>query len=74
MNPKTAIDALIAAGMTEAEIASATGTHQTTINRIRRETLEPRYSVGQALVTLAEAKASDSERPAEESPEARDAA
>lgn len=44
--------------MTEQAIGSAVGVTQPTINRIRRDLMQPTYEVGKALVDLAAAKAS----------------
>lgn len=55
MSPSTAIDRLRAAGLTEQAIGAAVGARQSTINRIRRQQMQPTYEVGKALVDLAEA-------------------
>jgi hypothetical protein len=52
MNPSDAISALIARGETEASIASAVGSSQPTINRIRHGQT-PAYPLGRSLVELA---------------------
>ncbi|WP_189720954.1 hypothetical protein [Stenotrophomonas maltophilia] len=41
--------------MTEQAIGSAVGVTQPTINRIRRDLMQPTYEVGKALVDLAAA-------------------
>jgi len=55
MNPSTAIDVLRAAGLTEQAIGAAVGARQSTINRIRRNQMQPTYEVGKALVDMAHA-------------------
>jgi len=55
MNPSTAIDVLRAAGLTEQAIGAAVGARQSTINRIRRNQMQPTYEVGKALVDMAQA-------------------
>lgn len=52
MTPSQAIERLQAEDMTEAAIGAAVGVHQSTINRIRSGR-EPRWSLGNALITLA---------------------
>lgn len=54
MTPAAAIEALIASGRTEADIGSAVGARQSTINRIRRGRQKANWDVGAALVSLAE--------------------
>lgn len=53
MNPSDAIETLMADGMTERAIAAALNVHQATINRIRRQKVQPTYETGKALVELA---------------------
>lgn len=53
MNPSDAIASLVAGGMTEQAIASELNVNQTTINRIRRQVVQPTYETGKALVDLA---------------------
>lgn len=55
MTPATAIQELIAGGMTEAEIGQKVGAHQSTINRIKNGQT-PTWEVGAALVALASKK------------------
>lgn len=54
MNPSEAIAALRKAGWSEVAIAKEVGSTQPTINRISREKTQPTYSLGNALVELAE--------------------
>lgn len=42
--------------MTEQAIGSAVGVTQPTINRIRRDLMQPTYEIGKALVDLAAAE------------------
>ena len=53
MTPSQAISALVEHGMPEASIAAAVGVSQPSINRIRREVMQPNYELGSALVALA---------------------
>ncbi|KAF1005447.1 MAG: hypothetical protein GAK28_03199 [Luteibacter sp.] len=52
MSPSDAIHLLLSQKWTEARIAAAVGTSQPTINRIKQGTA-PRYSLGEALIRLA---------------------
>lgn len=61
MKPSTAIELLIASGLTETAIGAAVGARQSTVNRIRHQKMQPTYAVGKALVDLAEALPADSE-------------
>ncbi len=63
MTPASAIEVLIASGLTEAQIGSAAGARQSTINRIRRGKQKANYDVGAALVRLAEALPANDEPP-----------
>lgn len=63
MSPSSAIEALVASGLTEAQIGSAVGARQSTINRIRRGKQKPNYDVGAALVRLAEELPANDEPP-----------
>ncbi|WP_312321282.1 hypothetical protein [Stenotrophomonas sp.] len=53
MNPSDAIETLMASGMTERSIAAELNVNQATINRIRRQVVQPTYETGKALVDLA---------------------
>lgn len=53
MNPSDAIETLMADGMTERSIAAELNVNQATINRIRRQVVQPTYETGKALVDLA---------------------
>lgn len=53
MNPSDAIESLMAGGMTERSIAAELNVNQATINRIRRQVVQPTYETGRALVELA---------------------
>lgn len=57
MNPSDAIETLMAGGMTERSIAAELNVNQATINRIRRQVVQPTYETGAALVALAKRKA-----------------
>ncbi|MDO6805047.1 helix-turn-helix transcriptional regulator [Wenyingzhuangia sp. 1_MG-2023] len=46
------IEALIAADVSEREIADFCGSAQTTINRIRNQRVDPRYSVCEKIADL----------------------
>ncbi len=54
MNPSQAIAALRAAGFSEVTIATEVHTTQSSINRIGRGEMQPNYTVGKALVDMAE--------------------
>lgn len=54
MDPSTAIEALRAAGLTDAAIGALVGVGQPTISRIRRKKMNPNYDMGKAIVDLAE--------------------
>lgn len=55
MTPQRAIQVLVAADWTETKIASAVGTKQPTINRIKSGKQEScSYELGAALISLAE--------------------
>lgn len=58
MNPSKAIKALQALGMTESEIGAALGIHQSVVNRIKHGTIEPRYTLGVAIVNMAQRRIS----------------
>lgn len=53
MDPSTAIKSLLAADLTESEIATRVGTHQSVINRIKHGSMQPKYELGKALIDLA---------------------
>lgn len=53
MTPSEAVQILSASGLSEAAIATAAGTSQPSINRIKRGAVSPGYQVGKALVALA---------------------
>lgn len=60
MEPKEAVEALIAAGWTEHRLAEQVGCKQPTINRIRRGAVRDcMYSLGKRLVGLAESHSID---------------
>lgn len=62
MEPKDAVEALIAAGFTEHRLAAEVGCKQPTINRIRRGAVRDcMYSLGKKLVSLAEAHSAPSQ-------------
>jgi transcriptional regulator with XRE-family HTH domain len=63
MNPSSAIEVLIASGLTESQIGALVGARQSTINRIRHGRQKPSYDVGVALVRLAEALPANEEPP-----------
>lgn len=57
MDPKTAVNQLIAAGWTEPRIAEAVATNQATIHRIKTGAhSDCRYKLGVRLVRLAESE------------------
>ena len=56
MNPSEAIAALRKAGWSEVAIAKGVGSTQPTINRISRGVSQPTYTLGRALVDLAESE------------------
>lgn len=63
MKPSEAIEQLLALDMTEAAIGDAVGARQSTINKIKREDMQPNYTLGKALVDLAELKGSLARQP-----------
>ncbi len=54
MTPQDAIAVLLKAKWTEMQIGKAVGVSQPVINRVHRGLAETRYSVGKALVDLAQ--------------------
>lgn len=54
MTPTEAVHTLLAAGLSETDIAKRVGTTQPTVNRIRRGAMTPSYPMGKALVDLAQ--------------------